>query len=207
MPAPRKTDVQPEPAAPAASPGGRLPQLQRLAVASEAPRLPPRPWFVLAWHPDRWTVLGGRVVPGLIEEDLANGSNGVVVTYDRDSGQTHVDLSGLEENLRARGFTIIPWEADGSPYIVEPVPGAWVTRWTRTTPGSAHTEADLPAYLAWIEALQERGILPRPSARHLDVLAERLRVDAGHPDHQRDAHRLAIVRAQLDIVTAAREAA
>lgn len=208
MPVPRSKSDQPEAAQAAPSaPAARLPQLQRLAVSTEAPRLPPRPWFWLCWHPERWTLCAGRVVPLFCEEDLANGVNGTVVVYDRDTGQTTVDTSGLESNLRARGFTPVPWEADGASYIVEAAPGAWVTRWTRTTPGSAHTELDVEAFFRWLDALQASGVLPTPQPRHLDALAERLRIDAGNPDHQRDPHRLSIVREQLDAVTRLRGAA
>lgn len=205
-----RTSTSPTVDRPAALPAvaGKLPTLRRGSAASDAkPLLPRRDPFWLVAHPDRWTVQGGQVVPYLDEVPLTAGVNGVETAYNRETGETFIDTDGLESNLRTKGAIPIPWDVDAQPYIVEPAPGCWVTRWARPTPGSSYVEYDTDGYLAWVASLQDRGLLPRPQRRHLEQLAQATRFDLTHPNTAADKIRTAQLTAILTVLETALETA
>jgi hypothetical protein len=182
-----------------------LPNIASGASAAQAPKVARKPPFWLAFLPERWTVLDGRVLPSLQEFTLEHGCNGCEEVLRDDGTGRQVRVLVVDDaraNLHAKGGREIPWDIDDEPYLYEAWPDHWVTRWTRLTPGTSHLQVDLEGYADFLERLTERGVLPRPQARHLDRLAAALRLDIEESSKHSSVqpHRVAQLQAQLEVV-------
>jgi hypothetical protein len=160
-----------QPTQASAAPAG-LPTLSHGVTRRVEPKVAASPPFWLVAYPDRWCVMAGEVVPLLCTFNLKHTQNGVQVFADGT-----IDVGSAQEHVRQKGGTIIPWDVDPEPYLVEAAPGSWVTRWTGLLPGSSHMSVDTDGYVAWIKSLQAREVLAYPEMRHLQTLASRLRFD------------------------------
>jgi len=149
-----------------------LPHLSRGEANATAPKVPASPPFWLVFYPDRWCVMEDRVVPQLQNFHLRHTINGVVQLLDGT-----YQVADAEQLIRQKGGTVLPWDIDDEPYLVEAAPGHWTTRWTGLIPGSGHTRVDAAGYVEWLVSLQARGLIPKPEPRHLAALVERLRFD------------------------------
>lgn len=130
------------------------------------------PMFALTFHPARWMVLAGKLVPSLQKVPLLPGINRVEETRDRE-GRARFDLSTLRAKLEREGRILIPWEwgPDGS-YVrvmeTQPDGGATVrethvSAWEDAEPGARETATDLEGYVEWLEELIATGRLPKCS--------------------------------------------
>ena len=146
--------------------GGYIPQFGEVERANH-PRLMPRPPFLLTYHPERWTVMHGMVVPCFGSLKLQAGVNRIRTTRDG-RFMTLEAQAALEE----QGWTVIPPDVDGpgTSYIQQAAPGIFVSRWERTFPGSAHVEVDEPGYAKWCRSLIERNVISRPATYVLELL-------------------------------------
>lgn len=151
---------------PAAASTGYLPQFGEAERANH-PRLTPRPPFLLTYHPERWTVMHGHVVPLFGTLKLQAGVNRIKVGRDGRFSKLEAQAA-LEE----QGWTVIPPDVDGpgTSYIQQAAPGIFVSRWERTFPGSAHVEVDELGYAKWCRSLIDRNVIPRPQTYVLELL-------------------------------------
>jgi hypothetical protein len=138
-------------------------------IGPSLPRLPVTPPFIFKYHPARWQVLRGRVVPLLGKLKLVDGGNGV--TIDRDSGRP--SLATAKAMLESQGWALIPLKAtqDGKSYCVRVQGSAiHVERWAKTFPGSDKIQSDDKAYVEWLCWLREERIIPPPASYTIEAL-------------------------------------
>lgn len=156
----------PEPTPTTAEPGVYVPQFGEAQRANN-PRLTPRPPFLLIYHPERWTVIEGQVVPLFGSLKLQAGVNRIKLGRDGRFQKLEAQAA-LEE----QGWTVIPFDVDGpgTSYIQQAAPGIFVSRWERTFPGSSHIEVDSAGYAKWCRGLIDRGVIPRPQTYVLELL-------------------------------------
>lgn len=128
------------------------------------------PPFYLVFHPERWTVVAGQLVPALSKVNLVAGVNGVEI--DR---QGKIRFAKMRAQIEEEGRTLVPWNwaPDGSSYLqcIETRPAnskevqeAWITKFESVDIGGTETSSDDEAYAAWLTDLVKTGKLPTCSA-------------------------------------------
>jgi hypothetical protein len=151
--------------APATRDPKRTPDFATSATGLTHPFLLDSPQFIWIFHPRRWQVIGGRLVPALSIQQMKAGVNGIAI---RDG---KVLFANVRAKLETQGRRVIPyeWAPDGESYmnVVETKPGgrdeiaeAWISVFETATVGSAKTETDQEAYAAWLDSLVSSGKLP-----------------------------------------------
>jgi hypothetical protein len=168
--------------APAAPPPTRAQGMARGAAAAERytpetavdgvtevlPRLPPSPPFFFAWHPARWVVLDGKVVPSLRKVRLQPGVNHVTRRKGRDGKPGAYRVGRLRAHLEERGWTLIPYDrGPAGSYIHRVRTGlgpegsyAHLSVWESAYPGTDAVGADAAGYATWCASLVEDGTVP-----------------------------------------------
>lgn len=176
-----------QPAAQSAGPQPYIPQAPA-ATAKVLPH-PPRPAFLYRWHPQRWMLADGEILPILGTIKLGDlGTNGV----DK-SGNIDEALMMSQKN----GWTVLPWnvlgegeaqyirayDATGGPY--------YCSKWE--TPQASGdrvlaSKTDTAGYYGFLRELLKRGIIPAPDMAileqgMLDVQAKRVESLRGKTNH------------------------
>jgi hypothetical protein len=171
-----KIKDQPDATAPAA-PGPAPLTLGDLGVAdgvapAALPRLSGRRPFLFMYHPERWIVLLGVVVPHLGRLVLQDGLCGVTSTKARPGQPSKLLYQDALADRRKRGWMELPLDVDGpgTSYLHRPAPGVVLSRWERAHAGSSVVTSDLPGYVHWLDGLVSSGKLPRPLPYVLDAL-------------------------------------
>lgn len=138
---------------------------------SDLPRLEPRPAALLMFHPERWAVMEGQVVPLLGRLPVVAGV-GNVKLVNRKTGK--VSITNAVAQKAKRGWVVLPTDVEGpgTSYLHRPVPGVYLTRWETAHAGSSIVTSDGPGYVRWLRSLIDRGILPRAKP----YVVERLRL-------------------------------
>ena len=117
-------------------------------------QLPPTAPFYLMFHPKRWMVMDGEVLPFLARLKRINGVNGIR------HGKMKVAMADRIEE----GWTIIPLDAvGGQSYCVSHACEGgrrFTTRWEQVFPGSSEIRCDREGWKGFLHALQELGIVP-----------------------------------------------
>jgi len=148
------------------SPAGRIPQLPQ--ASRQLINLPASPSFFLKWHPARWYMANGRLLPCLGKLVIEPGINGV----DARGGHT---IAKAEADRR--GWTIIPWEVIPDGYVrAYDVRGgvAHMTRWERPKAigNRAIIKTDEKGYHAFLQHLLDEGIVPPPDPDIVDAMSD-----------------------------------
>lgn len=142
----------------------------------------PIPAYQLKAHPERWTVMLGKVVPALGKIKHIRGLNGV----DGEAGKKP-DVTGAKAGAEAAGWTAIPFSAvppgSGSSYLWRPEgrPDVHLHFTERVYPGSKRLEADEKRYVEWLQWLIQAGHVPAPAPyvlRQMESEYERRHNDA-----------------------------
>ena len=191
---------------PAGASPGRVPQPPR--AMKRALNLPTTaPWWY-KFHPARWMVVDGEVLPIL---GKLKGDPGVAGT------NSYGDTTLAKAYSDRRGWMVIPWDVLGDeddPYIrVHDVRGgvAYLSKWQRPKQigNRVVTVVDEAGYLDFLRLLMSRGIVPPPDPDLLDALTdiqrarmERVRAQAAErpsklPAAEREAARLAETEAAI----------
>lgn len=162
----------------------RAPEMATQATGIAHPFLDVTSPYYLVFHPGRWTVIAGQLVPGLQKVILAAGVNNVEVDKD---GRVH--FAAARARLETEGRTLVPWTwaPDGVSYLqcIDTRPGGgkdiletWISVFETADPGRTETSSDEEAYAEWLTNLVKTGKLPACSlavARQmLDRASERL---------------------------------
>lgn len=166
--------VKPEPAT-AAKPArvrggsavtmGVVPELGGTPAGAVPPPRGSFPAFKITVHPDRWTVLCGRVVPNVRRLRLSPGSNAV-------GGTKAKPLIGMAETeAREHGWQVLDWD-HGYMCKINDVPNGWTDIWTTVYPGSGETSFDEEGYSAWLRGLVDDGTIPQPAVYILDRMRD-----------------------------------
>ena len=125
-------------------------------TSAPPPKLPPTPGFLLTFHPLRWTVQHGKVLPQFSRLTLRPGV-GRVRSY---GGR--FDISDARSELSRRGWTVIPHDAQGAgtSYLRQPEgTAAHVLQWVKTYSGSAQTGIDAEGYCGFVDHLIDTGVI------------------------------------------------
>lgn len=164
----KDTATTPTPDAPREAP--RLPPLAEGFVESPRyPNLHNAPPFWLAWHPERWMVRHGKLIPDLAVIPHVPNVDGAKLVIE--GGMVKVDARKLAAQVRRDGYSLIDYShGPGGAYLrhVGPSPdglGMWVDAWTTTYPGSSAKTCDLAARDAWAASLVGKVI--QPPARYV----------------------------------------
>lgn len=162
----------------------RTPKMATSERGATHPRIDLAPPYYLVYHPERWTVVAGKLVPALSKAVLSDGVNQVSVRKDG-----AVSFARARAKLEEEGKRIIPWEwaPDGESYLqcveTKPKAGAdpvetWLSVWETARVGSALIASDLDGYASWLSELVASGKLPAcpdvVAQRMLDGAVERL---------------------------------
>lgn len=137
------------------------------------PAGPPSPPFYLAVHPNRWCVMGGRVIPQARQMMLRPGSGGI----DSDGAGRPKPSTAIAE-AEEQGWTVIPWDVlgKGTSYLRRiQSTGGWVTRWTTLHPGAEDITVDEDGYASFWAGLIDEGRLDGPAPWVLEKLASNYR--------------------------------
>ena len=143
------------------------------------PAIDPSPPFVLMFHPQRWAIMAGKLIPGLAKLPLVDGS--ARVHFDRDG---NIHFADARADLEKRGWRVVPeqWGPGGS-YCrkVKTLPrgsltprDAFISFSETAYPGDPKTHSNDQVYATWAESLVTSGRLPRCSPH----IAERLLAQA-----------------------------
>lgn len=167
-------------AMPAATPGiGESVSSRAVSIGGDAtqarPTLPTiganAPFFY-AFHPLRWQVLEGAIVPELAIVRIQDGVN----------AHPSDDPEGwrvVVQGWASRGWTVLPHDIGGDSYLaateVEHGGLHYHNRFETCIAGSASKDFDASAFVAWLKGLMAAGTLPKPSRHALEGLANRLR--------------------------------
>lgn len=140
----------------------------------DGPRLEPRPAALLMFHPERWYISEGRVVPLLGRMPVVGGVGNVKVV---DKKRGKLSIANAVAQKQKRGWTVIPLDVDGpgTSYLHRAAPGVYLTRWETAHAGSSMVSADGAGYVRWLCSLIERGALPRAKPYVLEGLRGQLR--------------------------------
>ena len=185
------------------------PQLGGTARGKEVPpKGPPSPPFIMAIHPQRWTVVGGQVVPNEARVLLMQGVNNVDVDANG-RPQAGVTLAQYEE----QGWQIIPWdiEGKGKSYMKRvKSTGGWTTKWETLHPGSEDVTADEVGLAKFWQRLIKAKKIDAPARHVLDNLRRSI-VKAVESEIRKiagkeETARLGQLRDQLKVVDLALEA-
>lgn len=198
------------------STGGRayVPDLGAVTASRPVTRVDAQPPFLLKAHPERWTVMGGKVIPCFGRLVLQPGVGGVA---SRPNGK--IDASDARNMAEQGGWVIVPTDAipdahaDANgvkSYLYQPEgrPDVTLLRYVRCFPGSAVLEPDEVGYVEFCEHIMDTGVVPRPKAYALEKLRTRMEKEAGAlADRARNQSAYtasaAQVAAQLAVVVAA----
>jgi len=145
------------------------------------PAVEVRPMFIYAFHPRRWMVLAGKLVPGLRQVALVPGVERVWMDEER-----RIHFADTRAKLEENGWKLIPHHLapDGVSYVqvlqTKPVDSNQIlethlTVWETAYPGLPDTESDLDGYTAWLEGLVEAGTIPPCPAYVAGRMLERTR--------------------------------
>jgi hypothetical protein len=137
--------------------------------ARPKPNLDPSPRFVLLAHPNRYTVMCGKLIPQLKRFVLEPGVNGV---------DKHGAWHGALASQQQRGWILIPEDVDGqgTTYLrVDEVPQGvrYRLKWEQVWAGSNRIGSDEEGYAQWASALVTGGKVPPPPLHVLEALSER----------------------------------
>jgi hypothetical protein len=157
--------------APQEAAGGWAPQFAEETRAN-TPRLPATPPKLLTYHPERWTVMSGEVVPQFGSLKLQAG-----IQRMKQGADGRFQKGEAEISLAEQGWTVIPADVDGpgTSYIRQVAPGVFLSRWEKAYPGSSHVDTDEAAYVSWCRTLLDRGVIPRPEPYVLELLQAKKR--------------------------------
>jgi hypothetical protein len=145
-------------------------------VVEVLPKLPPSPPFYLAWHPTRWVVLEGRVVPSLRRVNLQPGVNHV--TRNREG---RYRVGALRSHLEERGWSLVPYSVGPRGSYMQRVrtglgpegSHAHLTTWESAYPGSDQVGSDSAGYAQWCADLVDSGTVPTCPPYIADRLRDR----------------------------------
>lgn len=158
-----KTTKTKKPQAPGQPADAWAPQFAIADTSAPPPKLPPSPGFLLTFHPLRWTVQHGRVLPMFGRLTLRPGVGRV-----RNHGG-RFDITDARAELQRRGWTVIPHDAQGAgtSYLRQPEgTAAHVLQWVKTYSGSAQTGVDAVGYVAFVDHLVATAAI-QPVALHV----------------------------------------
>jgi hypothetical protein len=136
------------------------PNLGAAGTGQRVTRVEARAAFLFRAHPERWQVLGGRVLPALGRLPLVPGVN--AVELDERTGALRVQTAKAE--AAERGWTVIPTScvppSSGlSSYLYRPTgrPDVTICAWEKCFPGSASTAPDEDGWIEFLTFLVDDG--------------------------------------------------
>jgi hypothetical protein len=162
----------------------RVPVMATSATGSAHPHIDASAMYVWTFHPERWLVMAGELVPDLQRFVLENGVNRVEVDK---AGRIH--FAEARARLEREGRTVIPyeWAPDGESYLnaIDTRPGGgpavvttYISVFESVDVGGRATTCDEEAFAAWLAELVKAGRIPKCTAnvarRLLDTKTEQL---------------------------------
>ncbi|MCB9763921.1 MAG: hypothetical protein H6739_29390 [Alphaproteobacteria bacterium] len=191
-----------------------MPEFTTKNNGATVPWCPASPMFVYVYNPKRWTVVAGKLIPGLHKMPLERGVNRVDMDKD---GRIH--FADARAKIEEQGRMQVPYEwGPGGSYLqaVECRPGggrntakAHLSVWEFAVAGDTQTYADEAAYASWAESLVADGkIDPCPPHiarelldKHVKKLREaRARADKGGPGSGEAGLRVEALEAVVDVL-------
>jgi hypothetical protein len=171
--APLETPISPEAVVPTGGISARDLGIVDGIGSPNLPRLEPRAPAFFLFHPERWAILEGEVVPLLGRLPIIAGVGNVRIV-DHRTGR--LSTTQAETEKIKRGWVKIPLDVDGpgTSYLNSPMPGVYLTRWDTAHAGSSHVSFDNKTYVRWLLALIARGVLPGPPPYILEKLRRKL---------------------------------
>lgn len=180
------------------------PQVSRRADRGvPPPNLPQNPEFMLRFHPERFTVMCGRVIPSFAKFQLKAGVNGI--TLDREK-RPRIDEAVIDQ--AKRGYKLLPFDVDGpgTSYIRRPIgtAGVHLLKFEQCFSGASHIACDEEGYSTWAASLVERGIVPPPAAYVLEKLMKQRQDEAEQlADKPGASGKLRRLQSEIDVLESA----
>lgn len=140
----------------------------------DLPLIEPRRPALYQYHPKRWQVMEGQVVPLLASMPLVGGVGNVKALK---GGKVSIATAVAER--AKRGWTVLKNDVEGPGtsylYRVKTASGRWayLTRWETAHNGSTVITTDRRGFVAWLRKLISLGRLPAPKPYVLEQLRAR----------------------------------
>lgn len=137
------------------------------------------PMFMFTFHPARYTVIDGKVVPQLGEQVLVDGVNQVQV-----SKKGRVNFVRARSHVEQDGWKFLPfeWGPGGESYLqaIQTRPGgskgdpqtAYVSVFSSAYAGDPKVYPDERAYAEWLLELMADGRIPQPRPHKVRAMLE-----------------------------------
>lgn len=198
----------PAPSAPAPVP--TLPLVSRLGEAPPKPKKKLSPFvFVFGRAFEVYDLAGAPfIAPRLWRRALTDGSNGVVVRFDKDEGRNKYNLEAFHRNLAVRGLQALGWETG----YLKPlgVVDSYAAAWDTIGPDGdvLHTVSSERAFVDFVRSQLGAGNLPAPTEADIVALRARLQrgIDACGTAHRPSDYQvaeLAFVQSQINAIAGA----
>lgn len=128
---------------------------------------------LLRWHPERWHVMHGRLIPQMSGFPLQAGVNNV--RRRRDGTWIVREATAV---MAEKGWHILPSNVDGpgTSYFADE---RGTYRWQRRFPGSTAVQTNEREYADWVHSLIDRGVIEPIRGYVAERLAEQLRQEIG----------------------------
>jgi len=162
--------------------------------------LPPSDQFYYQWHPARWQVMDGELLPVLRTLAVTPGLRCVTSTG---------DMSLASAEAAKNDWTTIPWDAvrltmpERRTYVSKyegkrgPVHlSCWETPWQ--VGARAQTRTDHQGYRAWLRALMQRGIISPPAPEIVAGMIDFARAKVARNANQPESDLYALASRELE---------
>jgi hypothetical protein len=140
------------------------PEFATRDTGAHLPAVELRPMFMLKFHPTRWTVIAGRLVPALGKVALIDGCDRVSKAKDG-----KIRFADARAKAEDNGWKLIPYHKapDGKSYLrkIRSRPDkteidTYISVFEDAFAGSSLTSTDDEAYARWLRGLIDSGFLP-----------------------------------------------
>jgi hypothetical protein len=140
------------------------PEFATRDTGAHLPAVELRPMFMLKFHPMRWTVIAGRLVPALGRIALIDGCDRIAKAKDG-----KIRFADARAKAEENGWTLIPYNKGpgGRSYLrkIRTRPDkteldTYLTVFEEAFVGSTLTSTDDEAYARWLRSLVDSGFLP-----------------------------------------------
>lgn len=140
----------------------------------DLPRLESIPAALFLFHPERWCISEGEVIPLLGRMPIIAGVGNIKLV---DQKRGLLSTVQAETEKTKRGWQKIPLNIDGpgTSYLHSPMPGVFLDRWHTAHAGSSIISFDSKGYVRWLRGLIASGKLPAPKPYVLEKLRAKLR--------------------------------
>ncbi len=147
------------------------------------PTIEVKPAFFFAWHPNKWHIMDGKLVPMLRKVRIYPGVSGIEPWV---GGQPRISIA--KARMQDAGWHILDYSLGPDGTYLKPIetrrPGGdvavtYVSAWEHAYGGSSRIGSDTQGYVAWLESLVKDGVIDPCPSHVAEELLEALQLELG----------------------------